>query len=361
MGKNSADSWFLQVVFILISRFFLPRYDARIQILKYQIKMLRDRIDDPRILTEEWERTELMRLGALIDHRIDDVMIVVKPRTYRDWLRKKAGEKPKRKGGRPETDAGIVQLIIRLATENLAWGYKRIHGELKKLGVKIGRTTIRDIMKRNGLNPVPDKAFKNPDSTWSRFIASHIETLVAIDFFTKPVMTWKGIVDAYVLIFIHLGSRRVFMSPATFHPDEKWVLQQARNASMRLEDIGVQPSHLIRDRDTKFAASFDAFWECSGTEIVKTPPRTPQANGYAEAYISTVKQQCLDHFVCFGREHLDHINHEWLSHYNFTRPHQGKEIANNVLDVDFRPMDKGVVKRETKLGGIISHYYREAA
>jgi putative transposase len=162
-------------------------------------------------------------------------------------------------------------------------------------------------------------------------------------------------------VFIHLGSRKVFMSPATFHLDEKWVLQQARNASIWMGEIGVEAKHLIRDRDGKFAASFDAFWECSGTEIVKTPPRTPQANGYAESYISTIKAQCLDHFVCLSIDHLDYINREWLSHYNFTRPHQGKEIGNNVLDVDFRPTDKDEIHRETKLGGIISHYYRAAA
>lgn len=108
----------------------MPRYDARLQILKHQIQMLRDRIDDPRIITTQEERTELMRLGALIEHQVDDVMLVVKPRTYRDWLRKKAGKKPKHKGGRPETDEGTIQLIIRLATENPGWRHKRIFGEL---------------------------------------------------------------------------------------------------------------------------------------------------------------------------------------------------------------------------------------
>ena len=114
----------MQVVFILISRFFMPRYDARLQILKYQIQMLRDRIDNPRIITPPEERAELMRLGALIDDDISDVMLVVKPKTYKGWLRKKAGKKPKRRGGRPETDAGIIQLILRLAKENLGWGYR---------------------------------------------------------------------------------------------------------------------------------------------------------------------------------------------------------------------------------------------
>ena len=128
-----------------------------------------------------------------------------------------------------------------------------------------------------------------------------------------------------------------------------------------MDDIGVNASHLIRDRDTKFAASFDGFWECSGTKIIRTPPRTPQANGYIESYISTIKAQCLDHFICLSIDHLDYINREWKAHYNFTRPHQGKEIGNTVLNVDFTPTTEGEIKREKKLGGIISHYYREAA
>ena len=112
-----------------------------------------------------------------------------------------------------------------------------------------------------------------------------MDTLVATDFFTKPVLTLRGWVDAYVLVFIHLGSRRVFMTPATFHPNEKWVLQQARNASMWLDDIGVHASHLIRDRDTKFSFAFDELWKGSGTKIIKTPVRSPMANSYCECYI----------------------------------------------------------------------------
>lgn len=124
MEKTDSSLRFMQVVFTLFSQFYMPRYDVRIQILKYQIKMLRDRIEALRIITEAEERAELMRLGALIDHDIYDVMLGVKPSTYRDWLRKKAGKKPKRKGGRPETDAGTIQLIIRLATRAVFNGWK---------------------------------------------------------------------------------------------------------------------------------------------------------------------------------------------------------------------------------------------
>jgi len=188
-----------------------------------------------------------------------------------------------------------------------------------------------------------------------------MDTLVACDFFTKPVYTFKGRFDAYVLVFIHLESRRVFMSPATFNPNEAWVIQQARNATMWLEDLGIQASHLIRDRDTKFSLRFDEFWKLSGTKIVKTPPRTPQANGYAKSCIGTIKKQCLNHFICFNLDHLDHINHEWLAYYHNERPHQGVDIGNKILCPDFTPTDKGEIKRGERLGGIISWYYRAQA
>lgn len=339
----------------------MPRYDARLQILKYQIKMLRYRIDDSRIITEEWERAELMRLGALIDHDISDVMLVVKPKTYKSWMRKKAGKKPKRRGGRPETAAETIQLIIRLATENLGWGYKRIFGELKKLGIKIGLTTISDILKGAGHHPVPDKERRYQPTNWKKFLSSHMDSLVACDFFTKPVYTLKGRFDAYVLVFIHLGSRRVFMGPATFNPTDEWVLQQARNATMWLTNIGVKATGLIRDRDTKFTTRFDAFWKSEGVKCHKTPVRAPQANAFCECYIGKIKRECLNHFFCFSTKQLDYINSEWLAYYHYHRPHQGVDIGNRVLDVDFTPTTEGEIKREKRLGGIISYYYRAAA
>ena len=373
-----------QVFTALLVEKFRPRYDVRLQLMAYQIKMLRDRIDDGKIYTRPEERAELLRLGALLDHDIADVMLVVKPRTYRSWMKPK--EAKPRRPGRPGTAKATTDLVLRFALENLGWGYKRLHGELKKLGIRIGLTTIFDILKREGIHPVPDKGRRKPSSTWKHFISSHMETLVACDFFSKPVLTWRGWVDAYVLVFIHLGSRRVFMTPATFNPTEDWVLQQARNTSMWLQDLGIQASHLIRDRDTKFTVRFDQFWKNSGTHITKTPVRTPQANGYAESCIGTFKKQCLDHFACFSLDHLNYINHEWVAYYNTERPHQGADIGNKVLrpklcpasqwhpvgtrhsarfpfasQAVITPTDKGEIKREQRLGGVISWYYRDAA
>jgi len=231
------------VIFILLFRLFMPRYDARLQLLEYQLRMLRNRIDDSKIIPTEEERANLIKLGALLDHEITDVMLVVKARTYRRWLsiKNKNGRKP----GRPRTPQATVNLVLQFASENLTWGYKHLHGEFKKLGIRIGLTTIRDIFKRAGHHPVPDKGQRYPKGNWKQFVGAHMDTLVATDFFTKPIYTLKGRIDATVLVFIHLGSRRVFMSPATFSPTGDWILQQSRNASMWMQDLGIEASHLI--------------------------------------------------------------------------------------------------------------------
>jgi putative transposase len=348
-----------QVFTVLIAEKFRPRYDARLQFLAYQVKMLRSRIDDERIYTTPEERAELTRLGEQLDHEISDVMLVVKPETYRGWLRPK--EEKHKKPGRPRTAEATANLILKIATENLTWGYKKLHGELKKLGIKIGLSTISDILKRAGHHPVPDKGRGRPPCTWKLFLSSHMETLVATDFFTKPVLTWRGWVDAYVLVFIHIGSRRVFISPATFNPTEEWVLQQSRNASMWLQDLGIHAKHLIRDRDTKYSARFDQFWKSSGTKIIRTPVRTPVANSFVECYIGKAKRECLNHFFCISLDQLNYINRQWLAYYNNERPHQGVDIGNKVLRPGFKPTDKGEIKREQRLGGVISWYYRDAA
>ncbi len=306
--------------FILMTYMLKPRYDTKLQLLAYQVTMLRDRIEDSRIMPTDRERAELLRLGALIDHDVSEVMLVVKPATYRGWLRQLKADRKKRGAGRPGTPQATVNLVMRMAMENLGWGYSKILGELKKLGIRIGRTTIQDILKRAGHYPVPDKVKKNSSGNWKQFIGSHMDTLVACDFFSKPVLTWRGWVDAYVLVFIHIGSRKIFMSPATFHPCDDWVLQQARNATMWLDDIRVKATGLIRDRDKKFTPRFDAIWKSEGAKTHKTPVRSPMANSFCECFIGKAKKECLNSFHCFSLDHLDYINREWLSYYNNLRP-----------------------------------------
>ena len=111
---------------------------------------------------------------------------------------RKPKETKRRRTGRPRTPQATVNLVLQFATENLTWGYERVHGELKKLGIRIGRTTIADILKRAGHHPIPEKGSGSPPGQWKQFINSHMDTLVATDFFTKPILTWRGWVGAYV-------------------------------------------------------------------------------------------------------------------------------------------------------------------
>lgn len=169
------------ILFTFLAHRFLPKYDFRMQLLMFKIKMLRDRIDDQRIVPTPEERAELLRLGNEINHDVADVMPVVKPQTYRRWLSPKAKSLSPKPAGRPGTAEDIVALILRVATENLSWGYKRIFGELKKLGISVGLTTIRDILKRSNCPPPPAKTKSKPNLPWSKFVSAHMESLVACD------------------------------------------------------------------------------------------------------------------------------------------------------------------------------------
>ena len=345
----------------VLAQWLRPRYNVRLRLLEAQIRMLRSRIDTSRIVPTPKERAELLRLGAEMDHDIDELMLVVVPATYKKWLRQLRAGRRFRPTGRPRTPMATRNLVLRMATENLRWGYRRIVGELKKLGIRIRATTIKDILKAEGHFPEPGKATKKPPIPWTTFIHAHLETIVSCDLFTKRVFTLGGIRRAYVLVFIHLGSRKVFHSPSTYHPDSQWIMQQARNASMWMEDEGIKPRFLIRDRDRIYPDEFNTFWKSEDVRCIRIPPKAAKANSFVESYIGKMKAEVLNHFICFGRGHLDHILRVWLRHYHEFRPHRGVGRDNTVLDDSFVPKTEGLVRCRSELGGILKSYYREAA
>lgn len=139
-----------------------------------------------------------------------------------------------------------------------------------------------------------------------------METMVACDFFSKTVFTHLGPRTAYLLMFIHLSSRRVFCTALTYATDSAWVTQQARNTLMWCAEQGITPEFLIRDADTKFSASFDTFWASEAARVIQIPHRAPDANAFAESFIGTIKLECLDSFICFSRSQLDYILQTWV-------------------------------------------------
>ncbi|HOS04375.1 MAG TPA: integrase core domain-containing protein [Candidatus Hydrogenedentes bacterium] len=350
-----------QVFLALVMRFFLPRHNAHVQFMRAQLRILRARIPAERIVPTPAEKAELLRWGAAFDHDVDRLVEVVKPATYRRWLCLTRGGFTFKRSGRPRIVDELRRLVGTIAHENVAWGYRRIVGELKKLGIAIGTTTVKRILAEQGIYPAPEKARKKPPMPWTDFVHAHIDVFVACDFFTKPVYTLRGVFDAYVLVFIDIGTRKVFCSAATYQPDSDWVVQQARNAAMWLEDISVTPRFLVHDADTKFDTRFKNFWKSAGVRCIRTPIRAPRANSFCEKFIGSLKHECLNNFLCFSRGQLDYITKIWCAHYNTRRPHQGVGIGNNVLDKGLTPQVHGTIRCRRQLGGIIKDYYRDAA
>jgi putative transposase len=256
-----------------------------------------------------------------------------------------------------------------MARENTNWGARRIVGELRKLGLVPSRSTVRRVMIDEGLPPRPGhRAPKDVATPWRLFVNAHLNTMVACDFFCKSVFrgwTPLGKRLAHCLMFIHLSSRKVFVSPCTYEPNKTWVNQQARNLILWLEDEGLDVTHILHDRDTKFTASFDALFKSAGVQRVRSPIQSPIANCYAESWIGTLKRECLNHLFCFSLRHLDHIVQTYVRYYNTLRPHQSLgnvPLGGGVPPHDApSPEDLGTIRRHALLAGLLNHYERKAA
>ena len=259
-----------------------------------------------------------------------------------------------REGGRPAITAEVEALLLRLARENPRWGYGRLQGELLKLGHPLGRSTVRDVLRRHGVPPAPTR--RRQPSTWRAFLRRHRDQLLACDFFTVETLFLQ---TAYVLFFIELGTRRVHLAGCTAHPTAAWVTQQARQLSWQLQEGEVAARYLLHDRDSKFAPAFDTVFRSEGIEIVRTPYRAPTANAVAERWVGSVRRECLDHLLTVNEAHLRRVLSAYVAHYNRARPHQGLDQRTPVPPD--RQVQRGPVRQRDVLGGLLHEYYREAA
>ncbi len=337
-----------------------PREDERREIellvLRHQVKVLQRQVKRPRL-----HRLDRLLLAAAsrVMPRDKWSSFIVRPETLlrwhrelvrRKWIYKRTGRRP----GRPPIEPEISALIVRLGRENPRWGYQRIRGELLKLGIRVSATTIRSILRRHGLHPAPRRA----GPTWTEFLRSQAEGILATDFFTVETMFLRTL---YVLFFIELHTRRVHMVGATAHPDSAWVTQQARNLAIDERLSGVR--FLLRDRDAKFSGPLDEVFRTEGVRIIRTPIRAPKANAFAERFVRTVRQECLDHFLIHGPRHLERVLKAYVAHYAEERPHRGLDLAvpaGNHQTPQLRRSARTPVEPRDVLGGLI-HEYRWAA
>jgi len=280
-----------------------------------------------RVQLTDADRTTLAEIGKQLGKQaLEEVTNIVKPDTILGWYRqlvahKFDGSERRKSLGRPRIEKELEDLVVQIAKENRSWGYDRIAGALAHLGYEVSDQTVGNILKRRGLLPAPDR---KKTTTWKEFIRSHLDVLVATDFFTTEVWTLGGLVTFYVLFFIELGSRRVHMAGVTLHPHAQWMVQVARNATMEEWGFLKPGQYLIHDRDAKLCAAFQQIIDDAGINRVPLPPRSPYLNAFAERFVRSIKEEALSHFMLFGERSLHHVLTEYVAHYHEERPHQGK-------------------------------------
>ena len=328
---------------------------AQIQYLTIENQILRSKLPQRVSLTRN-ERRRLIRFGKVVGDELRHFISIVQYSTFQKWLRATENKrKAKKRAGRPRTSAEIRKLVIEM-TKSPGWGYTRILGELRKLGImSVSRTTIRNILREQGIEPSPDRS----ESTWDQFLKRHSSTLWSCDFLTKPVFTWRGIKHQSVLVFMHIASRTVLVAGATEHPNNEWMCKVAECFPSMVKQLGLEPPEiLVRDNDTKFTLDFDDTLKAEGITPYRLPLQSPLMNAHIERWIKSLKVECLDHFIPVGTNHLDYLIGEYVEHYHFERPHQG--IGNKLIMPAAPPLTEGEIQCDTRLGGLLRHYHRAA-
>jgi transposase InsO family protein len=282
---------------------------------------------------------------------------MVTPGTILRWHRdlvKQRWTQPRRRTAGRRTAPELRRLVLRVASENSSWGYRRIHGELAGLGYPIAASTVWLILKRAGIDPAP----RRDGPTWKEFLAAQAQGIVATDFFCVDTLLLQRF---YVVFFVEHATRRVHLLGVTANPSGAWVAQQARNLLMELGERVAAFQFLIRDRDAKFTDVFDAVFASEGIRILRTPVRAPRPNAIAERWIGTVRRELLDRILILNRRHLEHVLAEYTTHFNQHRPHRALQHAAPLRPLPPPSSQPGLcLRRRDRLGGLIHEYTQVA-
>ncbi len=356
----------LSLVYVIVCRLFelvvlLGRRERskelEILVLRHELSILRRQADRPRF--EPCDRLLLAALSRMLPRRSWQAFLV-RPETLLRWHRRLVAAHwtyPHRRPGRPSIDGEVRELVLRLARENTGWGYVRIVGELRKLGIDVSATLVRNILKAAGVPPAPER----DRLEWRSFLRQHAATTLACDFLTVDTVLLRRL---YVLVFICIGSRRIEYMACTSNPDGDWMLQQARNLLMNLDDRGQRPRLLIHDRDSKFSHTFDALFRNDGIRVIRTPVRAPNANAHIERWVGSVRRECLDRILIFNRRQLEKILRVYVRHYNEQRPHRALALQAPdppTMHPTRGELITGAIRRRDLLGGLIHEYEAAAA
>jgi transposase InsO family protein len=319
-----------------------------------------------RVRLSDGERKALADIGQKLGKKApEEVATIVKPETILGWHRRLVAQKfdgsaQHTAPGRPMIDKEkeIEALVVHMAQENRCWGYDRIVGALANLGYTISDQTVGNILKRHGIPPAPER---KTSTTWKEFIRTHMDVLVATDFFTAEVWTWCGLVTYDIVFFIHLDTRKVSVAGVTPHPNEQWMRQIARNVTMEAWDVLAPGQSLIHERDGKYCPTFQQIIDAAGITRIPLPPRSPNLNAYAERWVRSVKEECLSQLILFGEASLRHALTQYVEHFHHERNHQGKGHVLLFPAVSHGPAREDPIQCRERLGGLLKYYERKAA
>jgi putative transposase len=324
--------------------------DAELWVLRHENMVLRRQVS--RVRYQPADRLWLAALSRLIPRQRWGEVFAVTPATLLAWHRRLVARKwnytSRRRPRRPSTAAAIRKLVIRMATDNPAWGHRRVQGELVSLGHRIGASTVWQILHDAGIDPAP----RRPGPTWKHFLAAQARGILAVDFVHVDTVLLRRL---YALIVIEHGTRRVHLAGITANPDGAWTTQAARNFLMDLGARMTSVKFLIRDRAGQFTASFDAVFQAEGIRILASPPQAPRANAICERMIGTLRRELLDRVLIVNEDHLRRVLTEYLRHYHEARPHRalGQLAGTRPPEINLAGHR---IRRKQVLGGLTYEY-----
>jgi transposase InsO family protein len=353
-----------QLFFLILSGWVNRRQQEIIEFQNAQIQALMDKMGRKRILLTDDQRRVLAVKGKALGRKtMMELTTIVTPDTILRWHHRLIAEKwdysdRKRKApGRPPVPDKVTRLILRMARENPTWGYDRIQGALANLGLHISDTTVGNILRDNGIEPAPERRHR---TSWKTFLQAHWESITAVDFTTVEVWTKSGLFTFYILVAMRLKTRRVQIAGITESPNAEWVTQMARNLIDFEDGFLKDVSHLIVDRDTKLLPLRSFIEEMTETALVLLPPKSPNLNAYLERFMRSLKSECLNRMIFFGRGSLERTLNEFGAHYHRERNHQG--LGNKLIEPgDEAGQEIGEIRCSNRLDGMLRYYYRDAA